>query len=127
MSTPVKSEVNTYIPGKSKLTTFIVPRDGEAPFKFKGEKIGEASRTFENNDGDEVKNTLSLFKTCGGNFVVQVETVNNTEDGWCSRRGYKAESIEAFVETLLGMDWDKDILFELFEHTDADSLTEDID
>jgi hypothetical protein len=96
--------------------------------RFKGERIGYATRARWNCDGceDELKITASLYKTEGGKVVVGFETYYETEKRFDSREAYVSDTLEELAEQLYG--WDYDILATLFQHTEVgDKFVEEVD
>ena len=110
-------------------------RDGKNALKFKGERIGAASRVYElqddNSESYRLEISARLFKTPGGKDVVGVEEYEKTNEQYGIRFAEAAATLKELVELLKGPNGpkvDDDILGELFEDTEiADQFVERID
>jgi hypothetical protein len=109
---------------------YTLRRDGEAPFRFKGVRLGDATRIQDDSDeeGNQkvVEITTRLYRTVGGKFVAGVSVYNRTEEHYEQKAAYKADSLESLAQQMYM--WDHDILAELFEDTGiADQFVEAVD
>lgn len=110
-------------------------RDGKGPLKFKGERIGDASRAYEltadNGEPYTLQLSARLFKTTGGKYVVGVEEYDKTNEQYGVRFAETAVTLQELVELLKAKGpsgVDDDILGELFEETEiADQFVEQVD
>jgi hypothetical protein len=110
----------------------LLRRDGKAPLKFNGVKLGGAFRSYPeaNDNGDTFETTAKLFRTAGGKFVIGVEEYNRTTEQYVHRYAEKADSLGELVAALklFDRDFDPDLLAELFGNTEiADSLVETVE
>ena len=104
--------------------------------KFKGERIGDATRAheFETDNGDPytLETSARLFKTTGGKYVVGVEEYDKTNEEYGIRFAEAAATLQELVELIrsrvAGRIVNDDILGELFEDTEiADQFVEQIE
>jgi hypothetical protein len=116
-------------------------RDKQGPFKFTGERIGAATRTFVRNNNNATNNvdevcevSVRLYRTAGGKYVLGVEVYNRTLERFEERDAWLDSSLEALVDQLkpgtFGAHlWlDTDILAEVFEDTEiADRFVKQIE
>jgi hypothetical protein len=117
--------------------TITLRRDKKGALRFKGERIGAATRTWEDRR-DLNENWISygisarLFKTTGGKYVAGVEVYNQTDEHYEFRNGTVSDSLEDLAKALNGTEFqgwlDNDILGELFEDTEiGDQFVEEIE
>ena len=141
-SRPRKMGAKQHAPGfnmknKNAVKDITLRRNGKGPLKFKGERIGDASRTFKDELDDEgaaLKTpetrelSVRLFRTAGGKYVLGYEEYNRTTEEYVNRDGFAADSLPELLEKIKESGLDDDILAEVFEDTEiADQFVEIID
>jgi hypothetical protein len=127
--------VKVYNPGSPEPINraVLLRRDGAAPLKFNGVKIGSASRSYsyynnETNQHEISEISARLFQTAGGKFIAGIEDYNRTTSQYDSRIALKADSLAELVEAIKPKLNNDDLLAELFESTEiADSLAETVE
>jgi hypothetical protein len=108
-------------------------RDGKGALKFKGERIGAASRLRQLQDDREEwyasEISARLFRTTGGKYVIGIEEYDRTNEQYGIRFAEVAATLQELVELIRkGPTIDDDILCELFEKTEiADQFVEQVD
>ena len=119
---------------QDQVRAITLRRDGKGALKFKGERIGAATRLRQLQDDREewydLEISARLFKTSGGKYVVGVEEYDKTNEQYEVRFAEVATTLKELGELLQakGPGVDDDILCELFEKTEiADQFVEQID
>jgi hypothetical protein len=77
---------------------FMIIRDGLPPLRFKGVCIGEASTKTSYNDTRGTD--ISIYKTKGGKFVVEVEVWSCWQGETGSTSAYSFDDFKALIEGL---------------------------
>jgi hypothetical protein len=112
------------------MKSITLRRDGKGPLKFKGERIGDASRTQVINDENDHEDRIfevsaRLYQTAASKYALGYEVYNRTDECYDTRNAWAADSLVNLAAMLVPhvRGWlDDDILAEVFQGTAVEDL-----